>query len=1762
MPLTEIITNLVHFYMLRTYLLILFTFLCGKTYAVHGNDGAHSSDNKQSLIFIQNKNQWNENVKFKANIPGGFLYLEKNGFTFDFIDNESYKKVRGHGNSDSQSTDNIDSPIKAHCLKTSFINSNASVSLSGFDKAVSYYNYFLGNDQSKWADNVSAYGKVLYNNLYNNIDLSVYSTHAYLKYDFIVKPNGDPAQIIVEYKGADKMQLKNGHLLIKTSINEFTEQKPYAYQVIDGVTKEVSCKYILNEKRISYFFPQGYDTSKELIIDPVLIFSTFSGSFSNNFGYTATFDSKGFLYAGSTAFGPDYPVTSGAYDVTFNSGNVDVALTKYDTSGTTMIYSTYLGGSGDELPHSLVVNSNDELFIYGTTGSSNFPVTMGAFDLTFNGGVPLTPSGLGISFPSGSDIFVSKLSNNGSQLLSSTFIGGSHNDGINYSSNSALKYNYADEVRGEIDIDKQNNIYIVSCTRSTNFPTTVNSFQPVFGGGDIDGVVIKMDNNLSTIIWSSFMGGSLNDAAYSLALDSNYDLYIAGGTSSLNFPVLPSGLQNTFQGGRSDGFILHVSQNGQTILNGTYYGSPAYDQNYFVELDKQNNVYLFGQTEATGGTFIHNALYGTPSSGQFVSKITPELDSLIFSTAFGTGSGGPNISPTAFLVDYCNKIYLSGWGGGTNQSSMNNAGYTTGMDVTANAFQSTTDGSDFYLMVLEDDASALAYGSFFGGAQSQEHVDGGTSRFDRRGKIYQAACAGCNYSTGTQFGNSDFPTFPNPGAVSTTNNSYCNSAVFKFDFDLPLTIADFDVPPPGCLPYTVQFNNNSNSVDSTNYYWDFGDGNTSTDFNPLHEYTSTGLFNIMLVTYDTASCNLSDTAYVQVIVLSDTSYTINPLTICGSGAVQIGIMPVNDPSVTYHWSPAIGLSDTSIANPFAGPNQSTEYTLIMSNGICTDTILQTVYYYPEILDISPDTSICGDANLTLIASTLGNYNQYIWSSNNLFSDTLNSSLSDSTLNINISNSNTYYLQASESVCSLRDSVNITIYQDSIYVLNPLTLCGPGTIQIGLNPLNDTITTYSWSPGTFLSDSTIANPTASLNQALEFQLIISTGVCIDTVNQTVNYFPGILETSQDTFVCNITNLDIYATTFGNYNQYVWSSNPSFSDTLNTSLADSTLNINVYNTSTYYINAFESGCSVQDSVIIIAYSDTTFSLNPVEICQGDTVNIGVSTVQGNNYTWNTSLGISDSTFSNPLAWPVENTSYYILVFDGFCTDTIYQTVDVIPIPLIQVSNDTTICLGEIVTVSATTAGVYNQYIWSSNPSFSDTLNNSINDSSYTFSPFNSIMLYIAAYQSNCMIIDSVEVNVLSSSTNILSPINSCFSDSVQIGVPASMDSTITYSWNPTAGLSNPNISNPMAAPGQSIQYQLLVSNGVCSDTLFQNVNVTDFNLFTVNDTFLCDTQQLSIHAGTFGANTNFHWSSNTNFTDTLNITNDSIIIVNPVQGVNIYYVKASIMGCEKRDSVLIINDYVKIQANTQLICVGDSAFLIASNLVSGQQLTYSWNPLTNIISGANSSTALVSPGQTASYIVTAESAFGCKDSAVATVNVSSLDSQSVIATVSQDTIAVGNSVVLQALPSSGYNYNWSPLYGLNNSQVSSPVATPYISTTYSVTVSDGLCSYNDSITVFVFEIICEDPNIFVPNAFTPNDDNQNDILYVRGKFIDELYFTVYNRWGEKVFETTDLAIGWDGVYKGMKADPGVFVYYLTAKCLDGQEYFKKGNVTLIR
>lgn len=871
------------------------------SFSQHAHDGHTHENPNNGIRFVVNQGQWPDQVQYRAGIPGGAVWLEGNSLLYDFIDQTdlaSFEYAAHHPNGDM---DIASMTIHRHALRVDFVGANEAHT-EGIGLCAEYHNYLLGNDRTKWASEVPLYKKTVTRELYSGIDLEMYAQmeSGSLKYDLVVQPNADPNQIELQYEGADAIDLVNGEIHITLSVGEVIEGKPFAFQRSAGRLVEVPCDYVLDGDRVRFHFPEGYDASRELIIDPVLIFSTYSGSTADNWGFTATYNLNGNLFGGGIAFGFGYPTTAGAYQTAMSGGTIDVSITKYTTDGSAIVYATYLGGNNQESPHSLIVDDLDNLIIMGSTSSSNFPTTAGAYDQTFNGGSSVTFNGL--SYTAGSDIFVTKLDPTGGSLVGSTFLGGTQNDGIN--NGGALRHNYADEARGEVILDPSGDIYVSSCTYSSDFPTTAGSLAQTNQGG-LDGFAVKLSSDLTTLVWGTYLGGSLNDAAYSIKVRNNGDAVVCGGTLSLNFPTSVGALNPAYGGGTTDGFVMTLDNTGD-MISSTYLGTAAYDQAFILETDDDGDVYVVGQT--LGAYPVTGGVYSNPGSAQFIHKLTADLTTSAYSTVIGTGSTSSiDISLTAFLVDDCENVYLSGWGGSTNYS-----GSTTGLPITGDAYQSTTNGSDFYFMVLERDVAAILYGSFFGGASTAEHVDGGTSRFDKNGIIYQAVCAGCG-------GSSAFPT--TAGAWSNTNNSSnCNMGTLKMEFSYPGINAVANVSDLiACSgpPYDVTFDGSSSAVD---HFWDFGDGvGTSTLEDPIYTYADTGTYTIMYVAIDSSTCNIADTAYATIQVIQpdtlDAQINIGPWDPCEPDSMNVQLVFTGTGADSLVWDMGDGtiyINDTMV----------------------------------------------------------------------------------------------------------------------------------------------------------------------------------------------------------------------------------------------------------------------------------------------------------------------------------------------------------------------------------------------------------------------------------------------------------------------------------------------------------------------------------------------------------------------------------------------------------------------------------------------------------------------------------------------------------------------------------------------------------------------------------------------------------------------------------------------------------------------------------
>ena len=821
--------------------------------------------------FIQNKGQWDKRVNYRGDFTTGSFFLENKGFTVLLNRPEDLDKLAEytHGHGAKLPADTF--TLHSFSYNVSFLGASKDPQRIPEKPLPTYNNYYIGNDSSKWAPDCKIYLAVTYKDVYPNIDVRYYSVGSQLKYDFIVHPGGNPNAIAMRYDGPLSLNIKNKELIIGTTTGDVKELAPYTYQAGAAGTSDVQAKYILRDNVISFDIDK-YDPQSTLVIDPQLIFCSFTGSSSDNWGYTATPGPDGSFFAGGIVFGTGYPVSPGAYQTVFHGGvnedtfgGIDIGIFKFSATGSARLYATYLGGNGNEQPHSMIVDADGNLVVAGRSSSTDYPAK-GALGRTLEG--------------SRYDIVITKFNAAGTGLIGSVRIGGSGDDGVNIRPKyidplgaDRLRRNYGDDARSEVILDAANNIYLASCTQSNNFPTLL-AVQPIFGGAQ-DGVILKFSPNLNSLLFSTYFGGTSDDACFVAAISpTNGNLYVGGVTSSGNLLGTSAGVLYPLSQGGIDGFVTELLPTGAAVVTTTFVGTPAVDMLYGLKFDKAGFPYIMGTTL---GIWPHlNAAFYMPGAKQFIAKMKPDLTGpFVYSTVFGVNNETvPNISPIAFLVDRCENVYVSGWGGGLNVMQGYTSGNTNGLpEVNPLSGIPPADGQDFYFFVLQKDAQQQLFGSHFGQFGGLgDHVDGGTSRFDENGIIYQAICANCG-------GNSPprvfFPT--TAGSWSQINGAAdCNEAAVKIEMNFSGVGAQIQAAingdtrdTLGCIPLTVNFKDLLRK--GVTYYWNFnsvanpgGVDQTTTVPSTTFTFNTVGVYRVRLISEDLNTCNLRDTSYITI----------------------------------------------------------------------------------------------------------------------------------------------------------------------------------------------------------------------------------------------------------------------------------------------------------------------------------------------------------------------------------------------------------------------------------------------------------------------------------------------------------------------------------------------------------------------------------------------------------------------------------------------------------------------------------------------------------------------------------------------------------------------------------------------------------------------------------------------------------------------------------------------------------------------------------
>ena len=583
-------------------------------------------------------------------------------------------------------------------LRMKAIGANVRADLVGLDPLPGKSNYFLGQDSRQWRTGIHHYARVRYRDVYPGIDLVVYGSHSRLEYDFVISPGKDPAGILLAFSGPERVFIdERGDLVLRTAAGEFRQPKPTVYQEVSGVRRRVDGRYVLRGRGCVGFRICGHDPKLPLVIDPVLSYSTYlGGSGDEGFDSRIAVDSAGNAYVVGTTDSPNFPTIPGAQ--LGSLGATDVFIAKLDPEGSALLYSTVLGGSRGDSGFDIEIDSAGNAYVTGKTSSLDFPTTPGALRTASSGGA-----------------FVVKLNTTGAALIYSTYL------------DSAAAEAYG------IAVDAAGSAYVTGTTFSAEFPTTPGALQRTIRGGN-DIFIAKLSAAGNTLVYSTFLGGTANETASSIAVDGAGSAYVAGGGHSRDFPTTPGAFQRTKGAGESeDAFIAKLTSDGSALVYSTYLGGSGPEGAVDLAIDSVGNAYLTGLTFSTDFPTTPGAFQRTlaGNSDAFVTKLNAQGRALVYSTLLG----GPNNDGGASIaVDSAASAYLTG------TSSRN-------FPVTTDAFQAALRGSTDAFVAKLNVGGSLAYSTFLGGDDNE----GGTGiAIDPTGNAYVVGITGSG----------NFPTTP------------------------------------------------------------------------------------------------------------------------------------------------------------------------------------------------------------------------------------------------------------------------------------------------------------------------------------------------------------------------------------------------------------------------------------------------------------------------------------------------------------------------------------------------------------------------------------------------------------------------------------------------------------------------------------------------------------------------------------------------------------------------------------------------------------------------------------------------------------------------------------------------------------------------------------------------------------------------------------------------------------------------------------------
>lgn len=579
-------------------------------------------------------------------------------------------------------------------VRMHIVGADPNAHSTGMELQAGRTNYLVGSDPFQWHTDVINYGKVEYQNVYSGINLVYYGNQRQLEYDFVVAPGADTNTIRLDFDGVQSMILDaGGNLILHTAGGELVKNAPVVYQEIDGVRHTIAGHYLLEDGQVR-FDVGSYDHTLPLVIDPILSYSTYLGGSGNDFGYSIAVDNAGSAYVTGYTVAANFPTKSPWQPK--NGGGQDVFVTKMNPTGTGLVYSTYLGGSDNDIGRGIAIDGAGNAYVAGYTVSTNFPTTANAYQSS-------RASGLGIN---GYDAFVVKLATNGG-LLYSTYLGGSAQD----------------QATG-IAVDAVGNAFVSGWTVSTDFPTTPGSYHTT-PGGSVDGFVAKLNTTAATgsasLVYSTYLGGTGYDKAYGIAVDNSGSAYVTGVTGSTDFSLAGFPLQTGHGGGIRDAFVTKVNATGSNLDYSTYLGGSGDDIGNAIAVNKNTGeAYVLGSTTSANFPVV-NAYQSTYAGGgdAFVSRLNATGSVLAYSTYLGgTGwDGGNDLNIYGGIgVDTAGNAYVS--------SVTTSSNFPTKNPLTGQGTYHGNGMNDVVVAKIDTSSpvgsTSLVYSTYLGGGDEEE----------------------------------------------------------------------------------------------------------------------------------------------------------------------------------------------------------------------------------------------------------------------------------------------------------------------------------------------------------------------------------------------------------------------------------------------------------------------------------------------------------------------------------------------------------------------------------------------------------------------------------------------------------------------------------------------------------------------------------------------------------------------------------------------------------------------------------------------------------------------------------------------------------------------------------------------------------------------------------------------------------------------------------------------------------------------------------